>query len=210
MKDRFPTIASTVILAALVVGTWFGAHYTQRAVTPDAPPKHTHEPDSWGKVLTIVRTDENGYAISRVEGEYMEHFPDDGSYDVIQPRAYSVKPDSPPMVATSQLATVLDDGNRIVMKKDAIMMRLPDESREPLSVTSDEITLLLNEDVAYTDLPALAVDGRSTLNGVGMKYDNKTGKLDVSQSTDVVIAPRISRPLPDNTRPGDMQETSTP
>lgn len=194
MKDRFPTVASIVILLALVVGTWFGAQYTQRAVQIDVPAKRTHEPDSWGQVMTMVRTNETGHAVSRIEGAYMEHFPDDDSYDIIQPRAFSLNPGSPTMVGTSLLATVLDDGNRVVMKQDAILMRLGDKERQPLNVTSEQITLLLNEDVAFTDLPALAVQGRSTLNGVGMRYDNKTGELKVLESTDVEIAPRIRQP----------------
>lgn len=193
MKDRFPTVASVVILLALVVGTWFGAQYTQRAVQLDASAKRTHEPDSWGQVMTMVRTDETGHAVSRIEGAYMEHFPDDDSYDIIQPRAFSLSANSPTMVGTSQVATVLDDGNRVIMKQDAILMRLGDKERQPLNVTSEQITLLLDQDVAFTELPALAVHGRSTLNGVGMRYDNKTGELNVFQSTDVEIAPRIKQ-----------------
>lgn len=193
MKERFPTIASIFILSALVVGTWFGAQYTQKAVQIEASAKRTHEPDSWGRVMTLVRTDKSGRAVSRIEGEYMEHFPDNDSYDIIQPRAFSLNPGSPTMVATAQLATVLDEGNRIVMKNNAVLMRLGDHKREPLNVTSEKVTMLVAEDVAFTDEPALAVHGRSTLNGVGMRYDNKSGELKVLRSTDVEIAPRIQK-----------------
>jgi len=192
MKDRFPTVASVVILTALVVGTWFAAEYTQRAVELDAPAKQTHEPDSWGKVLVMLRSNDDGMAISRIEGEYMEHFPDDDSYDIIAPRAMSVKSDTPTLIGTSQMATVLDEGNRIIMKKDAIVMRLATEDTDPLNVSSEEITLLMEEDVAFTDLPALAIRERSTLKGVGMRYDNKTGELKVFEATDVEIAPRAN------------------
>jgi len=194
MKDRFPTIASIVILTGLVIGTWFAAEYTQRAVELDAPAKQTHEPDSWGKVLVMLRTDEAGMPTSRVEGEYMEHFPDDDSYDIIQPRAMSIKRDQPTLVGTSQLATVLEDGNRIVMKKDAVVMRLASENTDPLNVSSQEITMLMDEDVAYTALPALAIRERSTLKGIGMRYDNKTGELKVLEATEVEIAPRANEP----------------
>ncbi|UOD50660.1 LPS export ABC transporter periplasmic protein LptC [Orrella daihaiensis] len=196
MRDRFPTIASVVILAGLVIGTWFAAEHTQRAVTLDAPAKQTHEPDSWGKVMLMLRTDENGVPISRIEGDYMEHFPDDDSYDIRYPRAMSIKPGQPTLVGTSKLATVLDDGNRIIMKQDALVMRLASDTTEPLNVSSNEITLLINEDVAYTDLPATAVRNRSTLKGVGMRYDNKTGELKVFDSTDVEIAPRARQAQP--------------
>lgn len=199
MRDRFPTIASVVILASLVVGTWFAAQQTQRAVALNAPAKQTHEPDSWGKTMLMLRTDETGKPISRIEGDYMEHFPDDDSYDIHYPRAFSIKPDQPTLVGTARLATVLDDGNRIVMKEDALVMRLANERSEPLNVSSQEITLLINEDVAYTDLPATAVRNRSTLKGVGMRYDNKTGELKVFDSTDVEIAPRAQPAQPQAT-----------
>lgn len=197
MKDRFPTIASIVILTALVIGTWFAAEYTQRAVELDAPAKQTHEPDSWGKVMIMLRTDENGLPVSRIEGQYMEHFPDDDSYDIIDPRAMSIKPGQPTLVGTSQMATVLDEGNRIVMKNDALVMRLATEQTDPLNVSSQEITLLMDEDVAFTDLPALAIRERSTLKGVGMRYDNKTGELKVYEATEVEIAPRADKPTQD-------------
>lgn len=196
MKDRFPTIASIVILTGLVIGTWFAAEYTQRAVELEAPAKVTHEPDSWGKMMIMLRTSEDGLAVSRIEGDYMEHFPDDDSYDIHEPRALSIKPEQPVLVGTSKIATLLDDGNRIVMKKDAVVLRLPNETTEPLNVSSEQITLIMDQDLAYTDLPATAVRNRSTLKGVGMRYDNKTGELKVLDSTDVEIAPRAKQAQP--------------
>ncbi|MCD8504096.1 MAG: LPS export ABC transporter periplasmic protein LptC [Burkholderiaceae bacterium] len=196
MKDRFPTIASIVILVGLVIGTWFAAEYAQRAVQLDAAAKQTHEPDSWGKTMIMLRTNETGLPISRIEGDYMEHFPDDDSYDIVSPRAISIKPDQPTLVGTSRMATVLDDGNRVVMKKDAVVIRLASETTDPMNVSSEEITLLMDEDVAYTDLPAIAVRNRSTLKGIGMRYDNKTGELKVLDSTDVEIAPRARQEQP--------------
>jgi lipopolysaccharide export system protein LptC len=190
MKERFPTVASIVILVTLVIGTWFAAEYTKQAVDLDASSKHTDEPDSWGRVMTMVRSDESGFAVTRIEGTYMEHFPIDDSYEIIQPRAMSLRPEQPPLMGVAQFARVLDDGNRIVMKQDAVVLRLPTESTDPLNITSEEITMLVQQDVAYTDLPALAVRSRSTLRGIGMRFDNRTGELKVYDSTDVEIAPR--------------------
>ena len=190
MKERFPTVASVVILTALVIGTWFAAEYTKQAVELNAPAKQSNDPDSWGKGMTMIRSDETGFAITRIEGQYMERFPMDDSYEIMQPRAMSLRPEQPALMGVAQFATLLDDGNRIVMKEDAVLMRLPTESTDPLNITSQEITMLVAEDVAYTDLPALAVRSRSTLRGVGMRFDNKTGELKVFDSTDVEIAPR--------------------
>jgi len=198
MKDRLPTIMSVVILVALVIGTWVAAEHTKRAVLIEAAAKKTHEPDSWLKNFTVVRTNEAGLAISRVVGEYMEHFPDDGSYDITHPVATNVPKEGRVTQGTANMATVLDEGNRIVLKGDAFVFRLPEkDDTDPINVSSEEMTMLVNEDVAYTDLPAVARDGRTRLSGIGMRYNNKTGELSVKQSTGVEISPK----QPENTTP---------
>ena len=191
MKDRFPTIMSVVILVALVIGTWVAAEHTKRAVVIEAAAKKTHEPDSWSKNFTVVRTNEAGLPISRLVGEYMEHFPDDGSYDITNPIATNVPNEGRVTQGTAKMATVLDEGNRIVLKGNAYVFRLPEkDDTDPMNVRSEEMTMLVDEDVAFTDLPAVARDGRTRLSGIGMRYNNKTGELSVKQSTDVEISPK--------------------
>lgn len=192
MKDRLPTIASVLILVGLVIGTWIAADYTNRAVQLDAPARITHDPDTWARNITIIRTDDAGMAFNRLEGDYLEHFPDDDSYEIRIPRAFNMQSDAPATVATAQTAIILDEGNRIVMKGDAVLVRLGDSEIEPFNITSDEIHLLSKEDVAYTELPAIAVRGMSRLSGSGMRYDNKTRELNVYRSSDLEIAPRMT------------------
>ena len=198
MKERFAIIVSLVILTFLVMGSWWAAEYSQRAVEIDPPVRMTHERDHWATQIVLLRTDEKGFVIHRLEGDLMEHFPDDQSYDVVRPRAFGLKADSPLTIATSQTATVFDEGDRIIMKGDAILLRLADEKRQPLNFRSDEVTLLIKKDLAYTDLPAIATSGRSRMSGTGMRYNNATQQLDVFKSTDVEIAPKDTT---DNSEP---------
>ena len=190
MKERFAIIVSLVILTSLVMGTWWATDYSQRAVDIDPPVRFTHERDNWAKKVVLVRTNEQGQAIYRLEGDLMEHFPDDKSYDVIRPRAFALKADNPLTVATSRTATVYDEGDRIVMKGDAVLLRLGDATRQPLNFRSDEVTMLISKDLAYTDLPAVATVGRSRMSGTGMRYNNASQQLDVFKSADVEVAPK--------------------
>jgi lipopolysaccharide export system protein LptC len=88
------------------------------------------------------------------------------------------------------MAVVYDEGNRIIMRGDAVILRLGDGERQPLNFRSDELTLLIKEDLSYTDLPAIATSGRSRMSGIGMRFNNATQQLDVFKSTDVDIAPK--------------------
>lgn len=190
MNDRFSTGITAVILTLLVSGTWWASDYAQRAVELDPPAKNTHEPDTWAKNIVLLRSNEQGLTVSRLEGDYLEHFPDDDSYDIKAPRAFNVKTDSPMTLATSDHAQLLDDGNRIVMQGNAVLTRLGNEKNSAMTFSSEQLTMLVDQDIAFTELPAVAVSGRSRLSGVGMNYNNKTRQLNVLRSTDMDIAPR--------------------
>ncbi|ARP79668.1 LPS export ABC transporter periplasmic protein LptC [Bordetella genomosp. 8] len=189
MKERFPSLIALFLLLVLVVGTWWAADYTQRAVPIDPPRRLTHEMDAWSRNFVMVRTGEDGKPINRMEGDYGEHYPDDDSYVVTNPRAVGLRPNTPITVATSQTATMYQGGKRIVMDKDAHMHRQPDADTPPLDVRSEQLVILPDEDTISTTLPALVTRGQSRMNGTGMKYNNKTRQLEVFSSTNVEIAP---------------------
>ena len=196
MKERFAIVFSLLIMITLVIGTWWAADYSQRAVAIDPPARKTHEADSWSKNFVLLRTNTQGVVINRLEGDLLEHFPDDDSYDVEKPRAFGLRADAPLTLATSRKASLYDNGDRIVMRGDAVLVRLADASHAPLNFLSDEIVMLIDKDISYTDLPAIAISGRSRMSGIGMRYNNGTQQLDVLKSTDVEIAPRDTRENP--------------
>ncbi len=188
MRDRFPSIVAVVLLFCLVIGTWWAAEYAQRAVPIDPPRRITHEPDHWASEFVLIRTDEQGTVINRLEGDFLEHFPDDDSYEVQQARAIGQQPGSPLTVATSDTAVMTEDGARVVMTGNAHVHRQADDENLPLDVRSDVLIVLPDEDVVHTDYPALVVHGNSTMNGKGMRYDNNTRQLQVYSATDVKIS----------------------
>lgn len=188
MKDRLPSVVAILLLFGLVVGTWWAVDYAQRAVPIDPPRRVTHEPDHWASNFVLVRSDETGMAVNRLEGDYLEHFPDDDSYEIQNPRAIGQRADAPLTVGTSDTAVMDQDGARVVMTGNANVLRHGDAENRPLDVKSDVLILLPDEDVVHTDHPALVVHGNSTLNGTGMRYDNKTRQLQVYSASDVKIS----------------------
>lgn len=196
MKDRLPALIAVVLLLVLVVTTWWAADYAQRAVTIEAPRRLTHEPDSWSRNFVMVRTDANGMPINRIEGQYMQHYPDDDSYEVTEARAIGQQAGTPMTIATSNTAIMEEDATRIVMNGDAHVHRVAHEDRGPLDVTSEQLIVLPDEEIVYTDLPALVVQGNSTMNGKGMRYDNKTRVLQVFSASDVKIAGQDAEAAP--------------
>jgi len=188
MKDRLPSVVAVLLLTSLVIGTWWAADYAQRAVPIDPPRRITHEPDHWAAQFVLIRSDENGMAINRLEGDYLEHFPDTDSYEIQRAQAIGQQPGSPLTRASSDTAVMDQDGTRVVMTGNAHVHRREDAENRALDVKSDVLIILPDEDVVFTDHPALVVHGNSTMNGTGMRYDNKTRQLQVYSATDVKIS----------------------
>ena len=188
MKERLPAFIAIALLSILVVGTWWAAGYAQRSVQIDPPPRMTHDPDSWADNFVMVRTDPAGVAANRLEGKTMQHYPDDDSYAITAPRAIGQQPGSPITIGTSETAVMDQNGSRIIMSGNARLHRLPGQDGKVLDVKSAQLTLLPDKDVVFTNLPALVINGNSTMNGKGMHYDNKTRKLQVFSATDVKIS----------------------
>lgn len=206
MKERAPALIAIVLLISLVIGTWWAADYAQRAIAIDPPRRITHEPDSWASDFVMVRSDAEGVAINRLEGIYMRHYPDDDSYEVTKAKAIGQQPNSPITVGTSDTAVMDKGGARIIMQGNAHVLRLPDADDAALDVTSERLTILPDEDVVFTDMPALVVNGKSTMNGKGMRYDNKTRQLQVFSATDVKISGQETR----QTRPSKSRTEEKP
>lgn len=188
MKDRAPSIVAVILLVVLVLGTWWAANYARNSIPIDPPPRVTHDANTWAKNFVMVRTDEKGVAINRLEGTYLQHYPDDGSYKMTDVTATGQQPNTPLTVGTANTATMNKSGTQIVMKGDAHIHRPADDKHSVLDVTSQKLTLLPDKDIVYTDLPALVVNGDSTMHGTGMRYNNKTSVLQVYSSSDVKIS----------------------
>jgi lipopolysaccharide export system protein LptC len=196
MKDRLASGISVFLLAALVAGTWWAADYARRAVVEDPPRRMTHEIDSYVENFVMVRTDPNGLPNNRMEGDRLEHYPDDDSSEITHLKAINQHIDRPTTVVTSKQARMDQDGARIVMHGDVDFQRMAEEGRAPLEVRSEEMTVLPDDDIAFTDLPATIYNGQSRIDGRGMRYNNVTRELSVAQRTRVQIAPRDQRPAP--------------
>ncbi|AZV92521.1 lipopolysaccharide export system protein LptC [Kerstersia gyiorum] len=187
MRDRMPSLTALILLLALVAGTWWAADYAQRSIPIDPPPRMTHEPDAWAEEFALMQTSPDGRPTSRLEGRRMEHFPDDDSYAVDAPRAISQQAANPVTIGTANTGILDQDGKRITLQGQARLLRKADADRPELEVRSEEIIILPDDDLAYTDQPATVTHGKSRMQGTGMRYDNSTRQLKVQSSTQVHI-----------------------
>jgi len=188
LRERLPGMTAVALLTALVLATWWAADYTQRAVALDPPRRLTHEPDAWARQFVMLRSDPQGVAIHRMEGQAMQHYPDDDSTEITQARATGRQTGAPVMIGTADVAVLDRHGERVTLRGNARVHRNADAQTPAMQVQSEVLTLLIPEDVVQTDAPAVVTRGHSVMRGKGMRYDNKTKILQVHAAADVKIA----------------------
>lgn len=189
MRERLPAFIALFLLLGLVATTWWAADYAQRAIPVDPPAKLTHEPDAWTGKFIMFTSDEKGNAINRLEGDSLRHYPDDDSYEFDNAKTIGQQPGNPRTTGSADLAIMLDDGNKIIMRGNAHLHRFPTEEESQLDVRSEELIVFPQDDIIMTDKPADVVQGKSRMKGRGMHYNNATRRLEVFSNTDMTIAP---------------------
>ena len=194
MQERFTSAIVGALLLALVGGSWWASDYARRSIPVDPPRRLTHEMDTFIESFVMMQIDETGMPSARLEGPRAEHFPDDDSYEIHSPRAVSQRPDRSVTVATAPRGVMDAEGTHIVMRGDVRFKREPYTDEPGLMIQSEEVTLLPDEDVVKTNLPAVITraDG-SKITGTGMHYDNRTRQLQVASDARVKIAPGTAK-----------------
>jgi len=193
MRERLTSTVALGLLLALVLGSWWAADYAQRAIPIDPPRRLTHEMDAFIDRFAMVQIDETGVANARLESPRAVHYPDDDSYEVITPRAVSQRPDRSVTVATANTGVMDQDGERVILSGNVRLQRQNADDTPDLLIETTALTLLPEQDVAFTDQPAtITREDGSRMSGIGMHYDNQTRRLRVEADTRVKIMPRAA------------------
>ena len=190
MKDRLPALIALMMLLALVGITWWAADYAERAFPVEQEIAVSEEPDTWSGPFIMLQSDEKGVPVTRLDGTQLRHYPHDGSYQIDQPELISQRPDSPRVIASSDIAYAYNDITLVHMVGNAHAHRFETPQNSALDITSEKLIVHPEEDIIETDQPAVVIQGDSRLIGDGMKYNNNTRKLDVYANSGVRIAPK--------------------
>ena len=167
------------ILIALALGSFWVLqvmHNDSDAMLTKAP---STKPDYYVDNFVYVKMALDGAPRYSITGARMEHYPIDDSFKVDLPIIHSLDKAKPPMLLRSDRALIEDDNSKIHMHGHAFAERDPVGKSEKLTVNSEYLLLLPDDDEVTTDQPVTIKLGESTLNGVGMIANNATLKLEL-------------------------------
>lgn len=170
----YPLIALGLLAAATV---WL--ERATRVGDEKAVSAVRHEPDLTIQAFTLRRYDKTGAQQYELTGSRMVHFPDDDSSLISRPNLIFTG-QGRPLTLTSTQATVLEQGERVLLEGDVQAQRAGDAQHAPMSFRSPTLTVWPNEERAETRKPLTMTQGATIIQAQALEAQNLIGDLKLS------------------------------
>ena len=113
MREAIMGYLPLLLMTLLALGTWLIAKNTPGLLAPSTPGVVKHEPDYTLDRFNLQRFSVEGALKVEIEGEHMQHFPDDDMMEVEKIRVVTTEPDGRRMIATAQHGRARGDSSEV-------------------------------------------------------------------------------------------------
>ncbi|MEN9772012.1 MAG: hypothetical protein RJA58_655 [Pseudomonadota bacterium] len=189
--DRIGQFISVGLFLMLAIASWGLTEYLQRGRMMSAPTDATG-PNAIIENPKIVRSDPTGQPQYRLEAASIVHSERGDRSEIERPVVSSLSANKPLTVVRAQTAIATDQLNRIELKGNVLITRAAEGGQPAARIETERATLLIKEERAVSDAAVLISRGTSTLQGVGMVFDQKTQKIEITADSRMIV-PRDKR-----------------
>ena len=187
MRERLSMLIAVVLLAVVTVTSYWYSREMRRPTARTAPTPGA--PDFIVDRVVLTQFDDHGQARYKLFAEELSYFNENDDIDLTMPRLVSLLPDQPQLQATSARARVTNAGARVLMEGDVLLQRAAAGRRPALTVRTERMTAIPDEERFSSDVPVQIEQGGTRLSGAAMEYENLTRVLTVSGGLRGEMAP---------------------
>jgi lipopolysaccharide export system protein LptC len=203
-QATFSQTAATLFPLLVLAGLAGLAFWLAEATALPPPPadgKTRHDPDAIVEQFTVFRYGADGLPRYQLYARRMEHYPDDDSSLVLDPRLTSYRPNAPEVTARGQNAIITREGEHVWLRGDVVLARAADKRRPELVARTTELIILPEEGRAFNQHPARITQGANWIEGIGLAVDNRQGTFALNQSVRGEYSRKPDRSRPAGKRP---------
>ena len=193
--DRATAWSPVLLLGGLAALTyWLDAQ-----VQPPAPRRDgstRHDPDLFAEGVRVLKLDPEGRPLQLLSARRAEHFADDQTTDFTDITLSETRQGKPPFTVTANLATLTGDRENVYFKGNvrAVREATPATAKEsasgPLTITSEFLHVLPNQEIVRTDKAVTITDPRGIINATGMEADSKAKTIKFKSKVSGHMEPR--------------------
>jgi lipopolysaccharide export system protein LptC len=141
------------------------------------PSLRRHDPDYLASNFTSTTYNREGGAETVLSATRMLHYPDDDSTELLSPRVVQAKPAEPRFTVSADRGALSRQGDEIFLYDNVVLVREADAERPEARMTTSFLHIVRDRSLVRTDREVLIVEGRRSLSGRGMEYNNESREL---------------------------------
>jgi lipopolysaccharide export system protein LptC len=151
--------------------------WIDKSVQPQVPKldgSSRHDPDYIMSNFVTTKTDINGELRYKLAASEMKHFPDIDSTDLVKPRFTQFAKDKPYTKLEGETGSVSSDGEQVEVFGNVLVMREAFAGKGEMTVETDYLKILPNEEYATTDRPVVIKQAPGTvIYATGLIYEKQ-------------------------------------
>ncbi|MBI5429261.1 MAG: LPS export ABC transporter periplasmic protein LptC [Nitrosomonadales bacterium] len=159
------------LLGLLGVTYWLNQQVQQDFTRPDSGKRH--DPDAIMENFSAVKMSMQGEPRFIMNAKKMLHYPDDDSTELDAPSLTTLSAERPPIYIFAQRGLVSSKGDEVFLHNNVRVVREASADREELTLLTEYLHALPDQDLADTDHAVTIVDARGTTHAIGLEMDNK-------------------------------------
>lgn len=175
--DRLVSWSPVLMLGALAALTYW-LNTQVRLGEPVFDGSARHDPDIFIENFRAENLDKDGRRRQALVAARAEHYPDDSTTAFKEPAITFTDPGKPRFDVTADHGMATDNRENVYFEGHVKAVReatsVPNEKPDgPITVTSEFLHVIPNEDRVVTDRAVTISDPRGTINAIGLDLDNK-------------------------------------
>lgn len=174
---RWPSQTFPLVLLGLLAALSFWLSYSADLPEPRRDGKQRHDPDTFVENFQVRKLGTDGSLQYRLTAPLMQHFPDDDSSLLSEPRLTHYRVDAPSMVLAGRNGHVSSGGETVFFWDDVVATRAATPEHPAMVARMPDLTIQPDAGTAFTDSPVEITQGTSWTRGVGMHLDNNASVL---------------------------------
>jgi lipopolysaccharide export system protein LptC len=185
-----------VLMGLLALATYWMVQRTPVYVEPDLSPKaQTQEVDFFMRGAVIKSFGHDGRLQNQLSGREIRHYGDGKAVEIDQPKFWASDEQSRVMTAVAQWAWVRDDGSRMELKGQALVVREPwrgpDGQITPRQELRGELLIVdTQEEWVRSPGPAVLISDQNRFTGDSLVYDHRTRVAEFKGRVRATLVPR--------------------
>lgn len=192
MRETLVGYLPLMLMVGLALGTWLVAKNTPGLLSSSTPAAVTHEPDYTLDHFTLQRFDPTGALKVQIEGEHLQHFPDDDIMEVEQIKVVTLDPDGRQMTATAQHGRARGDSSEIWLDGQAQLVSVA-EGTLPIQMNGEHLHALPKLRRVDSKYMVVVRQGDSEFNADGMEYDDVTRIATLHGNVHALMQPSLRK-----------------